>query len=285
MLKLQNFKRILQQNDKLQRCLCSAAPKDPKTSMSIELTKSSAIQTKQQAKAELATKEDMKWRTPWHEKEGEYYTMLRGFYDDKPASPFLRFVQQPFDMSPSAFKGWWAKKKEREAIALQQYLPERHAMLGSELAAAHFLVHRGAAVKFFGDDKWIKANALNDYELPKKYQDDLYLQAIDCTDVELYYEGMVNLKNLKSLEWLSLNGCEKLDDWALDRIGNIFSHSLLYLDLRNIPDITHRGIEALCKLEHLKILYIDDIFASKEFEMTCLLLQEHNPSLDIRIEY
>lgn len=35
-------------------------------------------------------------------------------------------------------------------------IPERLLYLGPDLAAAHFLVHRGASVKFVGDDAWYK---------------------------------------------------------------------------------------------------------------------------------
>lgn len=37
-----------------------------------------------------------------------------------------------------------------------RFIPERLLFLGPDLAAAHFLVHRGASVKFLGDDAWYK---------------------------------------------------------------------------------------------------------------------------------
>lgn len=40
-------------------------------------------------------------------------------------------------------------------------IPERLLFLGPDLAAAHFLVHRGAAVKFVGDDNWYKKDKWN----------------------------------------------------------------------------------------------------------------------------
>lgn len=35
-------------------------------------------------------------------------------------------------------------------------IPERLLFLGADLAAAHFLVHRGAAIKFVGDETWYR---------------------------------------------------------------------------------------------------------------------------------
>ncbi|CAH1105478.1 unnamed protein product [Psylliodes chrysocephalus] len=225
---------------------------------------------------------DMQWRTPWHQKEGEYYTALRVFYKEENRTSMLQKLQAPIDLSPSAIKNWWAKQKEKKEIMMQSYIPDRHRILGNELAAAHFIVHRGGSIKFYNEDKWIKANEDNEYVLPRFYEEEKVLQAIDCSDMNLYYEGLVNLRDLRKVEWLSFNGCEHIDDWCLDRISNIFSHSLIYLDLRNCPNITARGIGALYKLQHLKILYLDDFYKSTHYELTCLLLQEVNPDLDVR---
>lgn len=62
--------------------------------------------------------------------------------------------------------------------------------LGPDLAAAHFLVHRDAAVKFVGDDAWYKKDAANNYSLPGRRIPDLYLEAIDASNTELMFEGI-----------------------------------------------------------------------------------------------
>ncbi|CAH1179384.1 unnamed protein product [Phaedon cochleariae] len=224
----------------------------------------------------------LKWRTPWHQKEGEHYSFLRTFYKEDSKRRLLQRLQTPIDLSPSGIKKWWANKTELKEIILQSYIPERNQTLGNELAAAHFIVHRGGAIKFFDEDVWIKANEMNEYTLPRFFDEDKFLQAIDCADMKLHYEGLVNLRGLKNVEWLSLNGCEHMDDWCLDMISNIFSHSLLYLDLRNCSNISDKGIGALYKMEKLKILYLDDFLRSTTYELTCLLLQEIRPDLDIR---
>lgn len=38
-------------------------------------------------------------------------------------------------------------------------IAERLLFLGPDLSAAHFLVHRGAAIKFAGDETWYKRDA------------------------------------------------------------------------------------------------------------------------------
>jgi hypothetical protein len=47
-----------------------------------------------------------------------------------------------------------------------RFIAERHLYLGPDLAAAHFLVHRGAAVKFIGNDVWFKRDDKGRYSLP-----------------------------------------------------------------------------------------------------------------------
>ncbi|KAG5891697.1 hypothetical protein JTB14_021167 [Gonioctena quinquepunctata] len=265
----------------LQQCSCKLSKQtDPNLPEKIEKS-SSDLKLKEKI-SKAVTKEDMQWRTPWHQKEGEYYSFLRTFYKEDNNRSLLQKLQAPIDLSPSTIKKWWAKKKEQRDIIFQSYIPERNQVLGNELATAHFIVHRGGSVKFFNEDKWIKANEHNEYSLPRFYEEGMVLQAIDCTDMNLYYEGLVNLKDLKGVEWLSLNGCEKMDDWCIDRISNIFSHSLLYLDLRNCPNITYRGLGALYKMRNLKILYLDDFYKSTTYELTCLMLQEVKPDLDIK---
>ncbi|XP_018568499.1 distal membrane-arm assembly complex protein 2 [Anoplophora glabripennis] len=269
-------------NSTFQHCkLCSSRNNFKDSPKSLQKSEDNELIPKKYDPKQIS-RNDMKWRTPWHQKEGQYYNFLRTFYKEDNNRSVLKTLQTPIDVSPSSIKNWWSSKTEERDIILQSYLPQRNQMLGNELAAAHFIVHRGGSVKFFNEEKWIKANEHNEYTLPKFYEEGKILEAIDCSDMNLMYEGLVNLRDLKNVVWLSLNGCEKMDDWCMDRISNIFSHSLVYLDLRNCPNITDRGIGALYKLMKLKILYLDDFLRSTTYEMTCLLLQEANPQLDIR---
>lgn len=272
--------KYLKSLSNVQKCWCSTK-KETTRKMPIELTRETNITTKVEL-SKLITKKDLEWRTPWHQKEGKYYDVLRTFYSEENNVNIMKWLNMPKNISPSAIMEWWAGRKVEKDIFLQQYIPERNQILGNELAASHFIVHRGGSVKFFAEDRWIKANQYNQYELPKFYESDKILQAIDCSDVNLYYEGLVNFRGLKKLEWFSINGCDEMDDWALDRISNLLSETVLYLDIRNCPKITYRGLGALCKMKNLRILYVDDKTQSYEYEMVCLMLEELYPNLDIR---
>lgn len=232
------------------------------------------------------TKKDMEWRTPWHEREKERLQLLRTFYKEESKSSLLKTLTSDIVHADVSFKGikkWMARKEEEKKIVMQGYIAQRHDILGNELAAAHFILFRGGAVKFFDEDRWIKADAQKRFELPNQYVEDKILQAIDCNGMDIYFEGLVNFRNLRNVEWLSFNECDNIDDWCMDRISNIFSHSLSYLDLRDCPKITERGLGALYKMRNLKILYVDDIYLSNEFEMTCIMLQQLNPDLQIKV--
>lgn len=91
---------------------------------------------------------NLKWRTPYAEKKEEWYSKLKLFApeDDKNSSA-ITALQQPIDLRPSAIKKWWKRKNVQRERFMQQFIPERHEILGNDLAAAHFLVHRGGAVR------------------------------------------------------------------------------------------------------------------------------------------
>lgn len=262
-------------------CYSNSPPGDPQRSNEV---KDKIVEITSSAKPVEIETNTPKYRTEWHEKEGEYFNLLRSFYSSESNAPLLKLLHTPINLTPSAIKAWWAKKKQEKTIIMQTYLPERSQRLGSELAAAHFIVFRGGAVKFFGEDRWIKADDFGNYSLPEFYDGNKFLEAIDCSKMEIYYEGLSNLRDLSRLQWLSFQDCETIDDWCLDRISYLFRDTIVYLDLRECPNYTYRGLGALYKMNKLKILYVDDIQLSRSFEMTCLMLQDINPSLDIRMD-
>lgn len=65
--------------------------------------------------------------------------------------------------------------------------------MGADLAAAHFLVHRGAKVKFVGKDKWFERpkGLWGSVDLPRHKEPGYYLEAIDASDMELLFEGFL----------------------------------------------------------------------------------------------
>lgn len=116
-------------------------------------TSSSNLQQSNENEKQLTTKttsevqkdvqsNDLQWRTPWHEKEGQYFSLLRGMYTTDSNRGWLQFMQSEIDFSPSAIKAWYKRRKEEKDIVLQSFIPERNEVLGNELAAAHFIVYR-----------------------------------------------------------------------------------------------------------------------------------------------
>lgn len=239
--------------------------------------------TKNDVHTDEVTKESLQWRTPWDQRRGEWYSKLKVFGSDHNNADVIRFLQSPIDLSPSAIKRWWYRKQEEKEICMQQYIPERNQILGDDLAAAHFIVHRGGSVKFVGENVWIKQDKNFEYNLPNVYVPNKFIHSIDCSNMQLHYEGLSNLKGLKKLQWLSLNNCSYMDDWCMDRISGMFEDNLQYLDIRNCNKITDRGVGALYRAKNLKILYVDNITISKSFELTCLMLQELLPKLEIKM--
>ena len=87
---------------------------------------------------------------------------------------------------------------------------------------------------------------------------------------------------MEDLKWLSLEGCPHIDDWCLDRIAGEYEHSLEYLNVRDCPLVTEKGISSLSKLKKLKTLYIGGHPKAKHLELVCLMLEEVVPNIDIR---
>ena len=56
-------------------------------------------------------------------------------------------------------------------------------VLGPELAAAHFVVARGGAVKFEGREHWFVKDANNNYSLPRRNVGNLFVEAIDASNI------------------------------------------------------------------------------------------------------
>lgn len=236
----------------------------------------------QDLKPEEVTKETLQWRTPWADQSGVWYSKFKLFGSDKNNAEIIKFLQTPIKLSPSAIKKWWKRKQLETEIAMQGYIPERNKILGNDLAAAHFIVFRCGKVKFVGEDKWIEQDENAKYDLPNNYVPDKLLEAIDCSNMKLHYEGLDNLRGLKKVTWLSFNNCPYIDDWCMDRITGIFRDTVTYLDIRKCNSITDRGLSSLYKVKNLKTLYVSNITKSKSTELTCIMLQDLIPKLEIK---
>lgn len=254
----------------LKACLCSKIDRADK--------KPSKIQNETEV-----TKESLQWRTEWAERKNEWYSKFKVFSTDHNNTDAISLLQTRIDLRPSSIRNWLKNRRERVERFMQQYLPERNRILGNDLAAAHFLVHRGGSIKFYGEDDWVKQDENFSYDLPDKYVSSKIVQSIDCSNVNLYYEGLENFRDLEKLTWLRLNPGSNMDDWCIDRIcGSLMRNSLKYLDIRNCDNITERGLGALYKMKKLETLMVNDLTKSNAWELTCLMLLELNPKLKIK---
>lgn len=96
-----------------------------------------------------AAKEKLKWRTPFNERETEWYTKFKVFAPEKNEDvDMIAYLQTPFDLTLKGRRERNERKRVALEKAMQQFVPERHQILGNDLAAAHFLVHRGGSVKY-----------------------------------------------------------------------------------------------------------------------------------------
>ncbi|KAH8378805.1 hypothetical protein KR009_001432 [Drosophila setifemur] len=237
--------------------------------------------TVQRIRAELATdKLKLNWRTPIGDRPQDWNSKLKLFSNSEQTSDFIVMMQKPLDLSPKSMRQWWAKRQERIERHMQQYIPERHKILGADLAAAHFILYRGGAAKFLNDSQWHRATEDGEFNLPNKFDPSYKVEALRCDNMNLYYEGLENLRSLGFLKFLSFHNVKSFDDWCLDRIsGSGYSH-LEVLDLSK-TQITTNGLSCLYRLPKLKLLILDDPKANLEMELATAMLEEAMPGLKI----
>jgi len=167
----------------------------------------------------------------------------------------------------------------------QRFVAERHLFLGSDLAAAHFLLHRGGAVKFVGDDKWHKRDENDDYFLPGSRVPGMYVEGVDASNTEIMFEGLDNLIDLHKLRFLSLADCKYINDWCMGKMPQ-FERSLEFLDLSNCSNVTAKGLSGLACLKKLKYLRLEGFDRAKDVAKVVLQLEEAIPGLEVvGVEY
>lgn len=172
---------------------------------------------------------------------------------------------------------WKVERKIREK---QRLIPDRHKILGPDIAVAHFITWVGGKVKFHGRDVWLTFKSIAQNEIPSTFVPKLYLEAIDASDTPLSYEGFDNFTFLPHVKQLILRNCPLIDDWCLHRL-KMFEVSLEHLDISDCPNVTDRGICTLHNLKSLKVLTLDNTPNIANKELVCLLLQEVLPQLNV----
>lgn len=189
-----------------------------------------------------------------------------------------------YDWSIKSMHSWYKKKRVEFHKYNQRYVTERVKSLGSDIAASHFVVFRGGAIRFRGQDNFISwSDKKEEYHvnLPLTYDPKYFVEAIDASNLMFYYQGIENFKNLYKLKWLSLRNNPVLDNWCIDYIGHAMPN-LEYLDISDCPQVTAAGIAGLQKLTQLKTLVINS--NNIEIQMACFALEDIIPGLFVSIE-
>lgn len=105
--------------------------------------------TDHQKKVEEAKKK-LQWRTPFADQQSFWRSKFSLFTSDKTdlaSVDVIELLQTKFDFSWKGMKERRERKRLKMAAALQQFIPERHEILGNDLAAAHFVCFRRGSVK------------------------------------------------------------------------------------------------------------------------------------------
>lgn len=237
--------------------------------------------TVKRIRQELAQdKQQLQWRTPIGDRPEDWNSKLKLFSNMEQTSDFIVMMQRPINLSPKSVKQWWNKRQERIERHMQQFIPERHKILGAELAAAHFILYRGGAAKFISDARWHRASEDGEFNLPNKFHPGYKLEALRCDNMQLYYEGLENVRCLEHLKFLSFHNVKTFDDWCLDRVSGGEFPRLEVLDISG-TQITPKGLACLYRLPQLKLLIVDDPKQSLEMELTASMLETELQPLKI----
>lgn len=112
--------------------------------------------------------------------------------------------------------------------------------------------------------------------MPNHFDERWRLEAIRCDGMELYYEGLENIRRLHHLKFMSFHNVRQFDDWSLDRISGAEFPVLEVLDVSGTA-VTERGLMALYRLPTLHMLIVDDPKRSVDYALTCAMLEDLMP--------
>ena len=192
--------------------------------------------------------------------------------------------QQNIEIEPQHL---WNKLRQAKLTYLrldQEYHDTLLDEAGADLLCAHFLCARHASVKFVNDSDWHKTYQ-HMLALPIKYQEGMFIEAIDASNTSLLYEGFDYFRGLKHLRYLNLSGCHRVDDHCLHKL-TVHLPTLEHLDISNCPSISERGLASLYNLKNLKKLSVENMEGVTLKQLVCLLLEEEIPGLLISgVEY
>lgn len=126
----------------------------------------------------------------------------------------------------------------------------------------------------------MKKDDNNEYDLPKVYDSNYMIDAIKADNMDIYYEGLENIRRLNHLKYFSLRDVKQFDDWCMDRLCGHQYDRIEILDVSGTC-ITANALAAVPKLRSLKAIVMDLYDRSIEFQLACSLLEEVMPQLKI----
>jgi len=175
----------------------------------------------------------------------------------------------------------WCREYEKED---QSLLPARMKALGPELAAGHFLVHRGGAVRMLGSEEWVTKDEDGDIDLPGIYDPQYKVAEIDLSNFKNFaIEGFQNTAHLQHLENIILRGNDRVSNWYIDTICCQHAGSLRRIDMSYCKLLTVEAVTALGRLPLLEEATLEGLSISAlELQLACLQLLEERPHLIIR---
>ncbi|BES93178.1 Hypothetical protein NTJ_05987 [Nesidiocoris tenuis] len=194
-----------------------------------------------------------------------------------------RHYYDPTKFSIAKFRAWREQIDYEAEVLSQSYVEERHQTLGSDLASAHFIVFRQGKIKFVGNDRWIEKepSAKECPDLPCRFDNSYYVEAIDASNTEIRYEGLANLVDLQQLKWISFRNCKRVDDWFVDRLTHILEPKVEHLDLSHCPGLTEKCLSCFYRLPQLKKLVLEGVAETPAFKLGCLELEDAMPGLEL----
>lgn len=107
------------------------------------------------------------------------------------------------------------------------------------------------------------------------------IERLRCDNMELYYEGLENIRRLDDLKYLSFYNVKEFDDWCLDRVSGSEFPSLEVLDITKTK-VTERGLQALYRLPTLKTIYMSAPKRTTACELVIALLEDIMPTLTVK---
>ncbi|XP_044527058.1 distal membrane-arm assembly complex protein 2 [Gracilinanus agilis] len=150
---------------------------------------------------------------------------------------------------------------------------------GPNVAAAHFVLTQGGAVRFQGQE-WIHSCDIHQFLQNCSQLKTLLLEEVDASGCAINYYGLENLVFLPALRSLRLCGCPHVDDWCLSRLYSLGS-CLRELSLAGCPLVTERGLACLHHLGNLQRLDISNLPAVSNKGLTRILVEEMLPACEV----